>query len=67
MTSESIKESRKRSIAKTITWRFTASGSTLIVSYVITGSWIMSGTIVGINFFLLMIFYYFHERLWNIL
>lgn len=60
-----MQDNHTRTIAKTVTWRFMASGSTLVISYIVTGDIYVSGTIVGINFFSLMFLYYLHERFWN--
>jgi adenylylsulfate kinase len=58
-------ESRIRSLTKTVTWRFTGSGSTFLISWLITGSIAVAGTILGLHFFANTILYYFHERIWN--
>jgi uncharacterized membrane protein len=56
--------SKKRSLAKSLTWRVIAIVSTLLIGYAMTGSWAfaLSLTLVsnGINFVL----YYLHERVW---
>jgi uncharacterized membrane protein len=38
-----MKEQKKRSIAKTLTWRITASLDTFVIAWVITGDWKMGG------------------------
>ena len=58
-------ESHTRSLVKTITWRLTGSGSTFLISWIITGSVAIAGTILGIHFFINTLLYYIHERLWN--
>ena len=57
-------QSRKRHIAKTITWRMLATLTTIILAWIVSGDpWI--GVAVGSwEFFIKMILYYFHERLW---
>ena len=56
---------KKRTIVKTLTWRVTASVTTFIIVWVLTGDLLIGisiGSIEAIaNFFL----YYFHERIWN--
>jgi adenylylsulfate kinase len=59
------RESHSRSIIKTITWRLTGSGSTFLISWLITGSAAIAGTILGIHFVTNTVLYYFHERIWN--
>ncbi len=58
------KKSRFRHLAKTITWRVIASLTTLVSVYIIIGELEIAGAILGIEFFLKMLFYYFHERAW---
>jgi len=59
------RESRIRSLTKTITWRLTGSGSTFIISWLITGNVSVAGAILGMHFVTNTILYYFHERVWN--
>jgi adenylylsulfate kinase len=59
------RESRIRSLTKTITWRLTGSGSTFIISWLITGNASVAGAILSIHFVTNTILYYFHERIWN--
>ena len=55
---------RKRHITKTITWRIIASTDTLLISWLLTGSWKIGTGIASIEVLTKMILYYFHERLW---
>lgn len=59
-----IDQSRKRHIAKTITWRLVGTVDTILISWFITGNpW--SGLKIGMAEILTkMILYYFHERAW---
>ena len=52
-------------LQKTITWRIIASGTTFIVSYIITGEVKGSLGITVANSFVKTIFYYVHEWLWD--
>ena len=56
--------SRKRHILKTITWRVIGTLDTMIISWVITGSWKWGMAIGGIEVVTKMILYYLHERAW---
>ena len=56
--------SYKRHIAKTITWRIIGTLDTMIIAWIITGSWEWGLAIGGIEVFTKMILYYFHERAW---
>jgi adenylylsulfate kinase len=58
-------ESHSRSLIKTVTWRCTGSGSTFLISWLITGNVTIAGTILGLHFFTNTVLYYFHERIWN--
>ena len=58
-------EQRRRSIARTISWRATATITTIGISYLITGT---VDTAVKIGFVELsakLFLQYFHERLWT--
>jgi uncharacterized membrane protein len=54
----------RRSLAKTLTWRVVAMIDTFVISYVITGSALWAGSIVSIEVFTKLLFYYLHERAW---
>ena len=56
--------SYKRHIAKTLSWRVIGTLDTMILSGIITGSWITGLTIGGVEVLTKMILYYFHERVW---
>lgn len=56
--------SRKRHILKTITWRVIGTLDTMIISWVITGSWKWGMAIGGVEVVTKMVLYYLHERAW---
>ena len=56
--------SKKRHIAKTITWRIIATGTTVILAWLISGDAMIGLQVGGWEFFIKMILYYFHERAW---
>ena len=56
--------SKKRHILKTITWRIIASTDTLLIGWLLTGSWKIGTGIASIEVLTKMILYYFHERAW---
>lgn len=58
-------ESRRRSVAKVISWRFTATVTTTIISFLITGKIDMAIKIGVFEVFAKLLLQYFHERLWN--
>ncbi len=54
----------KRHIAKTVTWRIIGTLDTIIISGLITGSWVVGLAIGGIETISKMVLYFLHERLW---
>ena len=60
-----MKEDKSRSVGKTISWRVLATCDTILISYIITGSFTIAATIGSIEVIIKMLLYYFHERAWN--
>jgi uncharacterized membrane protein len=60
-----MKENKSRSVGKSISWRILASCDTILISYIITGSFTIAATIGSIEVLTKMFLYYFHERAWN--
>ncbi len=59
-----LRESRKRHIAKTVTWRVVGTLDTMAISWFITGDPLI-GIKIGIAELLTkMVLYYLHERAW---
>ena len=58
-------DTKKKSLIKTISWRIVAIIVSFIVTYLFTKSSSMSFEIVIIANIVSMVFYYFHERIWN--
>ncbi len=56
--------SRKRHLAKTITWRILASADTFLLAWLVTGSVAAGGTISALEVLTKMFLYYGHERAW---
>ena len=56
--------SRRRHIAKTITWRILASTDTFLISWLLTGNYKVGGSIAGIEIVTKTFLYYAHERVW---
>ena len=56
--------SKKRHLAKTFTWRITATLTTTVIAWVISGDTLTGLTVTGIEFFVKMPIYYLHERAW---
>lgn len=58
-------ESKARSIAKTLTWRVTGTGATMVVSFMMTGSLKVAGSIAAVQLVSNTLLYYVHERMWT--
>lgn len=65
-TDTSSRESHARSILKACTWRIVASGTTLAISYAVTGKTSLALTIAGVEGVIKMVIYYLHERAWQL-
>ena len=57
-------DSRKRHIAKTVTWRFVGTIDTMVLAWVISGNPLTGLKIGVVEMFTKMLLYYFHERVW---
>ena len=58
-------ELKKRTIAKTLTWRITASLTTFVIAWTLTGDLLIGISIGSIEVIAKIFLYYFHERIWN--
>ena len=56
---------KKRTIAKTLTWRVTASLTTFIIAWILTGDLLIGVSIGSIEAVAKIFLYYIHERIWN--
>ena len=57
-------EQKRRSVAKALSWRITATTTTTIISFFITGNVSAALKIGAAEAIAKMALYYFHERLW---
>jgi uncharacterized membrane protein len=64
-TVHSKKESQKKSIVKTISWRVVATLTTMTLAYLFIGDVTIALEIGFFEVILKMIFYYVHERVWS--
>ena len=60
-----MKETRKRSLFKTISWRFICIVVSILTSFILTRKWDIAVAIGTVYNVITMILYYFHERIWN--
>lgn len=58
-------DTRKRSIAKTFTFRIIATITTMVLVLVFTGNFALAGVIGVLDLVSKLIIYYLHERVWN--
>ena len=59
------RDQKRRSIAKTATWRITASIDTMLLAWFFTGSPVAAVTIGSLEVLTKLVLYYLHERFWN--
>ena len=55
----------KRSLYKTISWRCFATLDTFLITWLITGSLLIGGSVVSLEVVTKTFLYYFHERIWS--
>ncbi len=58
------RESRRRSLLKTLSWRALATATTVLIAWLVTGDIGAGATIGGIEAVAKMALYYGHERAW---
>ncbi|MGC8822990.1 MAG: DUF2061 domain-containing protein [Bacteroidales bacterium] len=58
-------ENKKRSIIKAISWRLLGTIDTMIISWLITGKFVLAISIGGTELLTKTLLYYAHERVWN--
>jgi len=57
-------EKHYRSLIKGISWRFTGSIDTMVISFIVTRKIELAFAIMSIEFFTKIFLYYLHERVW---
>ena len=58
-------DTKKKTMAKTITWRITASLTTFLIAWILTGDILVGASIGSIEAIAKIFLYYFHERIWT--
>ena len=56
---------KKRTLVKTMTWRVTASLTTFLIAWILTGDLLIGVSIGSIEAITKIFLYYYHERIWN--
>ena len=59
-------DSRVRALTKALTWRITATLTTVCIAFVLTGEIGVAAMIGGSEFVIKFFIYYGHERAWNL-
>jgi uncharacterized membrane protein len=65
MTKRKHHDIHARTLAKAVTWKLLATILAFSTTYYYTGSAEIAGRMVGTTFFLGLLAYYAHERVWN--
>jgi uncharacterized membrane protein len=60
-----MREARKRSVIKALTWRVIATSTTMVLAYAATGDLKVAGAIGAADVVIKLLFYYVHERAWG--
>jgi uncharacterized membrane protein len=55
-----------RSLFKAISWRIVATITTILLVFIYTGNWVISGSVGLLELILKIVIYYVHERVWNL-
>ena len=66
MMTETVRESRKRSLLKAVSWRMQATATTIIIAWAVYRDIRPALAIGGIEFLAKFLVYYLHERVWQI-
>ena len=59
------RDSVKRSLLKTISWRACATTTTMLIVYIVTGKAMISLSVGVADIIIKTILYYIHERVWS--
>jgi uncharacterized membrane protein len=59
-----MRDTPRRSLVKTVSWRLTGSSATFVISYLISGNFAIAGSIALAQITANTILYYLHERVW---
>lgn len=56
-----------RYFAKAISWRLVATVTTICITFAFTGNIVISSGVGIVDFFIKILVYYLHERLWDLI
>ncbi len=57
-------DSHLRSLLKGLTWRLVGSGTTMLITWIVTGNITLGASIAAVDFVAKFFIYYLHERAW---
>jgi uncharacterized membrane protein len=60
----SVHETRSRSVVKSLSWRFVATLTTVVLVYAFTGAVHVALAVGGIEVVAKLLIFYVHERVW---
>jgi uncharacterized membrane protein len=60
-----VSDSHVRSVSKAISWRIIGTIDTFVITLVITGNFVIAGSIASVESVSKIILYYLHERVWS--
>jgi uncharacterized membrane protein len=60
-----VSDSHVRSIGKAISWRIVGTIDTFVITLVITGNFVIAGSIASVESISKIVLYYLHERVWS--
>ena len=60
-----MSDSHVRSVSKAISWRIVGTIDTFLITLVITGNFIIAGSIASVESLTKIVLYYLHERAWS--
>ena len=65
MSNSTVREGKRRSVIKAVTYRVSATLATFTLAYAFTGSLEIAGQIGVLDFIIKFLIYYVNERLWT--
>jgi len=60
-----VNDSHVQSITKAISWRIVGTIDTFVITLVITGNFVIAGSIASVESISKIVLYYLHERAWS--
>jgi len=60
-----VRDSHMQSIIKAISWRVVGTIDTFVITLVITGNFVIAGSIASVESVSKIVLYYLHERAWS--